>query len=96
MERGGHTSREFVDWLAAARGTVDLMGRALGLPRAIPPLSWLGISSDGLVVTLDTATGENSDGSSYMSFTELGSRWVRVTLGEHGHWRPQRNARRSH
>jgi hypothetical protein len=52
MERGGHTSREVVDWLAAALGTVDLMGRALGLPRAIPPLSWLGISSDGLVVTL--------------------------------------------
>jgi predicted phosphoribosyltransferase len=51
------TSNEFADRLAAALGTVDLMGRALGLPRD-PSFELARVSSDGLVVTVDTASGQ--------------------------------------
>jgi diacylglycerol kinase family enzyme len=51
------TSNEFADRLAAALGTVDLMGRALGLPRD-PSFELARVSSDGLVVTVDTAGGQ--------------------------------------
>jgi hypothetical protein len=56
-EGAGMTSNEFADRLAAALGTVDLMGRALGLPRD-PSFELARVSSDGLVVTVDTAGGQ--------------------------------------
>jgi hypothetical protein len=51
------SSNEFADRLAAALGIVDLMGRALGLPRD-PSFELARVSSDGVVVTVGTADGQ--------------------------------------
>lgn len=50
-------SNEFADRLAAALGSVDLIGRALGLQRDAS-FELARVTSDGLVVTLATAGGK--------------------------------------
>ena len=50
-------SNEFANRLAAALGTVDLMGRALGLQRDAS-FELARVTSDGLVVTVATAGGK--------------------------------------
>jgi hypothetical protein len=53
----GMTNNEFAERLAAALGTVDLMCRALGLRRD-PSFELSQVGSDGLIVTVATAGGQ--------------------------------------